>query len=159
MKIKDMLVPITCALLIGIGLGFYFFKEYNVETISIPVISSKETKTVSFLQVGVYSNIDNMNKALAGLEDYFYTIQEEKYHVYVAITSNSENVSKLAGYFKEKGYVTYIKDMTVSNSEFINDLTNYDELLKATNDLDAISVINSNILTSYKENIIDGNKN
>ncbi len=156
MKLKEMLVPISFALLIGIGLGFYFFKEYNVETISIPVISSKETITVSLLQVGVYSNIENMNKALIGTDNYFYTIENDKYHVYVGITSNSDNINKLAGYFKEIGYVTYIKDITVSNDGFVTDLKNYDELLSATDDIEAIKVINSNILTSYKENVING---
>lgn len=159
MKLKKIMIPFLLALGIGFVMGKFMFQQYDIKNVTLPVLKSSETRSLSFLQVGVYSSIDSMKKNLEGLENYIYMIEEEKYHAYVGITGNANNVDKLTGYYQELGYITYVKNIQVQDDIFIEQLDKYDELLSKTSETNAIRVINQNILTSYKELVIDGNKN
>lgn len=159
MKIKNMLAPVLLALVIGFVMGGMMLKQYDIKNVTLPVIRNSELKTLSFLQVGVYSSLESMKKNLQGIENYIYMIEDEKYHAYVGITGNANNVDKLTGFYQDLGYITYVKDITNSNTVFLEQLEKYDQLLEQTSDQNAIRVINQNILTSYKELVIDGSKN
>ena len=159
MKIKKMITPVLLALLTGFIMGNFMFKEYGIDNVTLPVLKSADMRTLSFLQVGVYNTLDSMKKNLEGLENYIYVIEDNKYHAYVAITANADNVDKLTGFYQEMGYITYVKSIASSDTEFLNELDKYDELLSKTSDLNAIRVINQNILTSYKELVIDDSQN
>lgn len=155
MNIKNMIVPIILALLLGILMGKFLFSQYQIENVSLPVMNEIEGEKVSFLQVGVYSNIDNMKKNLEGLENYIYVEEEGKYHAYIGITTNQKNIEKLKGFYQEKGYIIYVKEIFVRSNAFLEQLSKYDELLEKTEDKNAVQVIISNVLTSYKELVID----
>lgn len=155
MNIKNMIVPIILALLLGILMGKFLFSQYQIENVSLPVMNEIEGEKVSFLQVGVYSNIDSMKKNLEGLENYIYVEEEGKYHAYIGITTNQKNIEKLKGFYQEKGYIIYVKEIFVRSNAFLEQLSKYDELLEKTEDKNAVQVIISNVLTSYKELVID----
>lgn len=159
MKIKNMIVPVFTALIIGIFMGQFMFSQYKIENISIPVMNQIEGKKIFFLQVGVYSTVDSMKKNLEGLENYIYMEEDTKYHAYVGITANEKNIEKLKGYYQELGYVIYVKEILVRSEEFMNQLLKYDALLEQTVNQDTVRVIISNVLTSYKELVIDGTSN
>lgn len=136
-------------------MGKFLFSQYQIENVSLPVMNEIEGEKVSFLQVGVYSNIDNMKKNLEGLENYIYVEEEGKYHAYIGITTNQKNIEKLKGFYQEKGYIIYVKEIFVRSNAFLEQLSKYDELLEKTEDKNAVQVIISNVLTSYKELVID----
>lgn len=147
---------ILSAIVIGIALAKFMFLQYDSkEDITLPVGSGFDEVEMSFLQVGVYSSKENMEKNLSTLENYIYVLEDEKFYVYVAITNNSSNSIKLKGYFEEEGYIIYEKKLKVTNSEFIEEIAKYDDLLDKTTDNKAIRVIISNVLTKYKETVID----
>lgn len=159
MKLKYMLVPALSALLIGFLMGKFMFSQYEIENVSLPVMSKLDGESASFLQVGVYSTIESMKKNLEGLENYIYMEEDGKYHAYVGITKNKKNIEKLKGYYQELGYVIYVKDIVIHSIEFLDQLSKYDTLLEQTEDINTIRVIISNVLTSYKELVIDGGDN
>ena len=159
MKLKNMVVPIVMALGVGFVMGNLLFQQYDIKNVTLPVLKNADARSLSFLQVGVYSTVESMKKNLEGLENYIYVIEDSKYHAYVGITGNALNVDKLTGYYQELGYITYVKNITNSDATFLEELDKYDELLEKTNDKSAIRVINQNILNSYKELVIDGSQN
>lgn len=154
MKVKELFFPILCALLIGFIMGKFMFEQYDIKDLSIPTIKTTNGTKASFLQVGEYNSMENMEQALTGVEQYIYMTSDNKYYAYVAITTESKNISKLQGYYQEKGYITTVKELNISSDTFIDQLYQYDQLLSKTDEMEAIGVIINNVLKSYKELVI-----
>lgn len=159
MKLKAMIGPILFSIIMGGLLAKFMFVQYDTKDVTLPTMKTSESATLSFLQVGVYSTIENMKKSCSNIENYIYMEEDSKYHVYVAVTGNETNLEKLKGYFAEQGYVTYKKTLVIHNAKFIEELEKYDDLLSKTEDMKAIRVVITNVLNSYKELVIDRNKN
>lgn len=148
MKYKN-LFPVLGAIVIGCLLGVLFFN------LRIPNESYAKENNVYYLQYGVYTSVDTMQKNAYQLDNYIYERIDNKYYVYVGITSSSSNANKIKSLYKEKNIELYIKDSYISNPDFLNLLTQYDILLSdAINETDIISV-NNVILTDYQELIIN----
>lgn len=154
-----MIGPILFSIVVGGLLAKFMFIQYDTKDVDLPVMKTSESATLSFLQVGVYSTIENMKKSCSNIENYIYMEEDSKYHVYVAITGNETNLEKLKGYFGEQGYVTYKKTLVIHNAKFIEELEKYDDLLSKTEDMKAVRVVITNVLNSYKELVIDRNQN
>ena len=155
---KKLIGPILCSLSLGIIMGYYLFHEYDA-TVKIKPVFQDEEKEVYFLQLGVYSTLEAVQKNTNNFTSYIYTNEDGKYHVYVALTKSSKNVEKLKGYFKEKGYDIYVKEMVISSEEYLDKLTQYDQVLEKTSEKEAIENVVDKILTEYKEMVIDRGKN
>ena len=155
---KKLIGPILCSLSLGIIMGYYLFHEYDA-TVKIKPVFQDEEKEVYFLQLGVYSTLETVQKNTNNFTSYIYTNEDGKYHVYVALTKSSKNVEKLKGYFKEKGYDIYVKEMVISSEEYLDKLTQYDQVLEKTSEKEAIENVVDKILTEYKEMVIDRGKN
>ena len=155
---KKLIGPILCSLSLGIIMGYYLFHEYDA-TVKIKPVFQDEEKEVYFLQLGVYSTLETVQKNTNNFTSYIYTNEDGKYHVYVALTKSSKNVEKLKGYFKEKGYDIYVKEMVISSEEYLDKLTQYDQVLEKTSGKEAIENVVDKILTEYKEMVIDRGKN
>ena len=97
-----------------------------------------------------------MEKETIALENYVYNINENMYYVYVGITKNKDNANKIVNHYKKLGYETIIKEYEISNSNFLEQLTNYDSLLLSTNDSTVISSLISQVLAKYEEVVING---
>lgn len=136
-------------LVIGFFIGKFIIDEYKSNSKSDPVF--KETEEVYFIQYGVYSSLDSMDKNTKILSNYIYEKVDDKYHVYIGITSSEKNLDKMLTYFKKKSYSTYVKNIKVSNLEFIELLKKYDELLEKVSDDAVIDTLVRAVLVKYKE--------
>lgn len=110
-----------------------------------------EGELVYFLQQGAYSSEENMKKNTTGLEKYIYAKEGNMYKVYVGITKTKENAEKLKEYYNKNGNDIYIKEMTLKNNEFLDDLTQYDKLLEEAKDETAAISVAGQIISKYKE--------
>lgn len=138
-------------------MGHIMFNQYDKD-------EKKEAKEVSaiqksanlyFVQVGVYSKIENMKSAMENIESYIYTEQDGKYYVYIGITGNEENLQKLKGYFEKQSYNIYIKEIMIENSAFLEVLSQYEQLLKEATDDESIKSIIKGVLAKYEELVIN----
>ena len=107
-------------------MGYVMFNGYKVEETKPVSISSKIDK-LYFIQIGVYSNLEEMKQKLSKLEEYF---------------------NKLV-------YDTYVKEFEIENENFNEVLIQYDNLLKETNDEKAIETICNQILNKYEELVVN----
>lgn len=139
-------------LISGIILG----RKIYLATENIEVTFNEES-TYYFLQEGVYSsekimeeNIKNMNiKVVDNLDD--------KYYVYLGITKDENIAKRLKAIYEEEGYQIYIKEKTLSNDEFLNNVTQFDLLINNTTSTKEILTIEEVVLANYEEIIKKSN--
>lgn len=154
---KKIIMPVLCATIIGFILGYFMFEQYDGLRTIIPVRA--ESKPLYFIQQGVYSSIENVKKNTTAFQNYIYQQENDKYYVYIGITKYKENAEKIKEYYKQQGYITYIKEISINNKEFIESLEKYDVLISETTDTNTYPTICSQILTKYKELVNIDNKN
>lgn len=150
---KNLILIIVC-LGLGTYMGYIMFDSYKKEETKPVSIGSKINK-LYFIQIGVYSNLDDMKQKLSNIENYTYTKENNLYHVYVGITKNEENKEKIKEYFNKLGYDTYVKEFEIENENFNEVLTQYDILLKETNDEKTIATVCNQILNKYEELVVN----
>lgn len=121
-------------------MSFYLFKQYDVK-------ASIEVETLSILQIAVYSDMENLNKNI-NINQYIYSEEKDGIHVYVAITKN--NVEKLKSFFETEGYNVYVKEITVTNPEFIKEVESADLMLNELTDRKSILAVVRQILEKYE---------
>lgn len=144
------IMPFISCLIIGFFFGYFMYNQYDKEKIVSTFSELKSTK-VQFLQLGTYSSVESMEKNTIDFSYYIYEQKEDKYYVYIGITKDEQNLKKLKGYFKEKGYIIYSKEFDINNEQFLESLTQHDELLRQTTDEKSIQNIMNQILNKYEE--------
>ena len=153
---KKYLLTFLIALVIGFFLSNFFLKQYeDFDGIKV----STRGENIYFIQYGVFSSLENLEENTINLQNYVYNKEDNLYYVYVGITKEKDNAEKIVNYFKSLGYETIVKEFGISNKDFLSQLVNYDEILKNTNDVTAISSIINQVLIKYEEVVISGGKN
>ena len=150
---KKYLFTFLLAIIIGFFLSTFFIKQYDSFT-GIKVSGVGET--LYFVQYGVFSSIESMENETITLENYVYNINDNMYYVYVGITKKEDNANKIVDYYKSLGYPTIIKKFEITNSKFLEELTNYDSILSSTTDKTVIASLISQALSKYEEVVING---
>ena len=135
---KKYLFPMTTSLIIGFLMAFFLINSYdNAKSVTL----SKNAKKVYYIQRGVYTTKESMIDSMNDFEHYIYNVEDNRYYVYIGITKNKKNSYKLKDYYKSQGYDTYIKEKLTDNEQFLNILSQYDEILLKAADKETISVI------------------
>lgn len=140
---------ISCVVSTLIGASFAYLLISSYDKASAITISKGET--VYYIQVGEYDNKSEMEKGMIDFESYIYSTLDNKFYTYIGISKNKENLSKIQGIYKEKGYDTYIREKELDNEKFIKVLEQYDTLLSKTDDNKTILIICNQVLERYEE--------
>jgi len=154
---KKYIMPILSALLVGFLLAKFMINQYDKKENLKTVFNSYET--LYFIQQGVYSTKESMEKNMSDFAYYIYNIENDKYYTYIGITKTKENSDKLKGFYEKLGYITYIKEINVDNIGFVELLNQYDQLLETTEDENTIKAICSQVLSKYEELILNEREN
>lgn len=107
-----------------------------------------------FVQSGVYTDKETLEKSLKKLNGYVTEEKDNKYYVYVGISTDEENAEKIKEIYKKNNIDVYIKKSNINNMEFFSNLEQYDILLKEVDKIDDINSINKVILSSYQEIVL-----
>ena len=100
MKMKiNFLVSIVCALLLGYLCANFIFSEYKENKTVYG-----ESNTIYFLQYGVYKNKDHEK---INASKYLEVKEDDKYYIYIGMTTSLENAEKIKNTYKEKGIEIY----------------------------------------------------
>ncbi len=145
---KKYLFPVILSLCIGMLLAYTIINSYNnVDSLTV----SKNAEEIYYLQKGVYSSKTKMEEGMSDFQHYIYNVEDNKYHTYIGISKNKNNINKIKEFYQNKGYDTYIVTKITDNEEFLVVLGQYDELLANTDDENALSVICNQVLAKYEE--------
>ncbi len=150
---RKIILPTILSLLIGGYLGYLIFNQYKQNNVTT---FNESDESIYFLQQGVYSNEESILSNTKEISDYIYFKEDDKYKVYVGITTNKENAEKISNIFKDKNIDIYIKEMGISDKAFVEKLKQYDELIKATEDQNVILGIVKQILSEYEQVVKNG---
>ena len=147
---KKTLLTILGAILVGFGLGLFFFKKFdtNIEALATSV------KSIYAVQVGVYKNIDNA-KDVANKMKGIVVLDNDYYRVYIDIIKDKEILNLREEYYKNNNINYYLKIINPSK-EFITKLDDYEIILKNTSiSADKIKVVREQILKEYQNELHD----
>lgn len=118
---------------------------------------SKSTQTFSnkdiyyFIQEGVYSSKSIMEENIKNMDLKVVDEIDNKYYVYLGITKDENIAKRLKEIYESQGYQIYIKEVSLSNEEFNNNVTQFDLLINATTSEKEILTIEKVVLANYEE--------
>lgn len=150
---KKAYLPLILCLIVGFYMGKLMFSQYDDKQ-GLKLVSSMGDK-LYFIQQGVYSSKESMEENTTNLAYYIYTVENDRYYVYIGIVKNEDNLEKLKEYFSSLGYNIYVKEFNINNDKFLIVLEQYETMLKETNDSKTIKAICSQVLSKYEELVIN----
>ena len=153
---KKYFASILFGLVIGVVLSKTILEEYDDYT-KIGKVSSSGVNAY-FIKYGEYESLSDLEKNTISLTNYIYTKQNDKYSVYIGITTSEQIKDKLVDYFEKLNYSVATEEFVITNEEYINYLKNADKLLENTSDLSVIGEVCSQILSKYEELVINDSK-
>lgn len=136
----QFLVPIITVILLAFLCANFVYEKYRKD--SLP------EGNVYFIQQGVYSNKESIKNIAAS---YITIEQDNKFYTYVGMTTSLENAEKIKKMYEKKNIPIYIKSENIQNQEFLNELSQYDVLLKNTENEEEVTNILETILSTYEE--------
>lgn len=148
---KSFIIPIIISILLGSICGKLVFSQYQMKEEVF-----NENNMVYFLQQGVYSTETSLNNNTKSLSSKAVVEEDGKYYVYIGITKNLDNAKKVKEMYEKKGYNLYQKELPITNYEFINNLEQYDILLKSAKKDEEIQSVVDVILASFEETVLNG---
>lgn len=145
MKYK-FFIPILSAVLLGYLCANFILNEYNDRELALD-------NNVYFLQVGAYNNLESSNETLKNIQNKLTVKEDNKYYSYIGITSSSYQAERIKNIYKKENIDLYIKKVKLDNNKFINELVQYDVLLKNSKNIEEINSVLKTILATYEENL------
>lgn len=141
---KKNLILITLSILLGIAFTFFVLNKQDTY--------AKEDYLVYAFQVGAFENIENAEEYSSGLPASIIHKEDKLYKVYVAIYKDIDIINKMVVYFENNDINVYLKNINV-DKEFYKALSNYEELIKNSEDTNIYNKINQSILNNFLESI------
>ena len=143
---KNIIIVILFGSLVGYLFGYLIYGNYNgIEYI-------ENDGNIYYVQYGVYTSNEAAYENTSNLDNYIIQENDDKYYVYLGVTTSLNNALKIQEYYKEKDIYTYIRDDYVKNSETLSLLNEYDlKIVDATNE--ELTTVIKEILESYELNL------
>lgn len=145
---KKIVLCSILAIISGGILGKITFDRYDKLNVN-PVI--KLDKNVYMLKYDTYKNKEDMLNNTSNLERYIYIEKDNKFYVYVAVAKTMDSINKLKNIYSDN---LKVEKVNIKNDGFIQNLDEYEKLLKSTNDIDSLKVIESEILSCYEKWVV-----
>ena len=117
---KNVIIVIVLGILTGFLFGNLIYKNYSgIEYLN-------EDGNIYYVQYGVYTSQDAALSNASNLDNYLIQEMDDKYYVYLGVTTNYNTALKIQNLYNEQDINTYIRSDYVSNSETLNKLKEYD---------------------------------
>ncbi len=139
---KNFIIPMLLAILIGFFSAKFVFVEKTER--------EEDYYNAYFLQQGVYTNRDVIDKYIKD-RNAIVLKEDNKYYVYLGVTTDRDNASKLKKIYDSNNQELYIKKTKIDDIEFLKNLEQYDILLSSAEKADDVKSINKAIISSYQE--------
>ena len=146
---KNKLVVALIFIISGIVVGNNLYNKVDFKLLK----TFKENNDFYLLQLGIYDTKEMMQRDTRDINPKVYEVKNNKYYVYVGISSNINNIDKIKGIYKDEELTT--KVINIKDEEFINNLRQFDILIDNTNDKDEILTIEEVVLSSFNKKILE----
>ena len=149
MFMKKIVLCSILAIISGGILGKITFDRYDKLNVN-PVI--KLDKNVYMLKYDTYKTKEDMLNNTSNLERYIYIEKDNKFYVYVAVAKTMDSINKLKNIYSGD---LKVEKVNIKNDGFIQNLDEYEKLLKSTYDTDSLIVIENEILSCYEKWVVN----
>jgi len=143
---KNIIIVITLGILVGYLFGNLIYKNYD------GLDYLREDGNIFYVQYGVYTSEEAALKNTLNLDSYVIKELDDKYYVYLGVTTSYENALRIQTLYKEKDIYTYIRSDYVENSETLNKLKEYDLKLTDSN-IEEVGSLVEEIFTNLELNL------
>ncbi len=143
---KDKLKVFLCALLIGMITSYFVCYKYNDNILGF----AKDSK-VTYFYVGVYNNLEKATIKKNSMNNAIIYNDNGLYKVLIGVYSTKESISLMSSFFLDQG-ITFQKEETKINSEFLKNSESYELLIK-NSDETYYDNLNNSLLKLFNEYI------
>lgn len=144
---KKLLITCLFTAIISYSFGNYIYTSYK-NTVEKIISSSSITQNVYMVLYGSYNSMDKVNAL--DIKDYILTTEGGFYKVYVGVSLSLENANKIKEIYKVLGNSIYIREKSISNFEFLEYISSYEEDFSNL-EKEKILSMEKNIIDKYKE--------
>ncbi|MDO4995608.1 MAG: hypothetical protein Q4E69_00365 [Bacilli bacterium] len=146
---KNKLIIALILIISGIIVGNNLYSKVDFQLLK----TFKENNDFYLLQLGTYDSKEDMQRDTRDINPKVYEIKNNKYYVYVGISSNINNINKIKDIYSEKELTT--KVINIKDEEFITNLRQFDILIDNTNNKDEVLTIEEVVLSSFNKKILE----
>lgn len=147
---KNIFVLISIIIL-GVFSGRLIYDKIS----DVYALNIKKDNYVYLLQLGVYKDKNSMENDTVDIQNKLIVKENDNYYVYVGISKKKENLKKISSIYNKLGYNLYFYEREIKNKDFLTNLEQFDILLSNAETNNEIDSINSVILSSYEEMILN----
>ena len=142
---KGFLTAAVVVMILGVTTATVLFDKTN---------SNKKDNTY-VLELGSYDTKESLTYDTRDINDFIILKENNKFLAVVGLSKNKENLEKVSKLYNNLGYNLFIRPKNITNKAFNTNLEQFDKLLREAKREDEIRTINSVILSSYEELIIN----
>lgn len=139
------MIPYLLSLLTGALFGFLIFKDTNF---NIKNVFANTVNATAF-QLGVFNNLNSAEELKKNYESAIIVKDEDVYRVYYSILTDNKVISKMEKYLTEQDINYYVKNITITDLNFIEALSEYENTMLKGSDT-VLTSVNSLIMSNYK---------
>ena len=132
---KNVIIVICLGILIGYVFGNIIFNNYEGKEYI------ESDGNIYYVQYGVYTTEEAAKENSSKLDNYKIVEEDDKYYIYLGVTTSHEVALKIQEYYKGKDIYTYIRSDYVTNSETLDLLKEFDKTLEKTDDYKEINEV------------------
>ena len=149
MFMKKIVLCSILAIISGGILGKITFDRYDKLNVKSVI---KLDKNVYMLKYDTYKTKEDMLNNTSNRERYIYIEKDNKFYVYVAVAKTMDSINKLKNIYSGN---LKVEKINIKNDGFIQNLDEYEKLLKSTDDTDSLKVIENEILSCYEKWVVN----
>lgn len=149
---KKMVLWILLAVTSGGLLGKFTFDKYeNFEVENVFKINTE----VYALFYDSFSSEEEMKNKTINLDRYIFLLNNNSFDVYIALSVKEDNINKIKQIYDKKNIKSNIVKININHDEFIQNITEYEKLLSATEDEKSLFIIENQILSCYEDLVVN----
>lgn len=146
---KNKLIIAVIFIVSGIVVGNNLYSKVDFKLLK----TFKENNDFYLLQLGTYDSKEIMQRDTRDINPKVYEIKNNKYYVYVGVSSNINNINKLKDIYENQEVTT--KVINIKDEEFIANLRQFDILIDNTTNKDEILTIEEVVLSSFNKKVLE----
>ncbi len=140
-------IMFTLVFSISLGALFGIFLHNKLEE---SVFAFNEGDKLIFLREGVYTDKKVLEENTKKLDPKLIVYDDDKYYVYVGITTNEKVAKKIKSIYDDMDIEVYEKDVYISDDTFINNVEQFDSIILSSKG-DDILTVEEVVLSNYEE--------
>ncbi len=144
---KNIIIVIVLGILVGYLFGNVIYKNYE------GIEYQEDDGNIYYVQYGVYTSNEAALENVKGLDSYVIKELDDKFYVYLGVTTNYATALKIQNIYKDKNVYTYIRSDYVTNSETLNRLKEFDLKLEQTEKEEDIEAVVKEIFENKELNL------